>query len=124
MTRLVLLVILALCVWYYFPETRAMLSDAAGPVLVPIRRWSAEEEMAQVGRNVVEHERLTGGLPTGPEWLGWLEYRYPEETVGTDPWGSTYQLEVVGDSVVIVSFGPDRIRGTADDFRVATARGR
>ena len=124
MTRLLLLIVLGLCVWYYFPETRAMLADAAGPVLVPIRKWSAEEEMAQIGRNVVEHERLTGGLPAGSEWLGWLEYRYPTEETSRDPWGSVYQLEVLPDSVAVISLGPDRVRLTADDFRVTTPRGR
>ena len=124
MTRLVLLIILALCVWYYFPETRAMLADAAAPVLVPIARWSAQEDMAQVARNVVEHERLTGALPTGAAWLEWLDYRYATDDLKRDPWGTLYQLEVRGDSVAVVSSGPDRIRRTDDDFEVLAARGR
>jgi hypothetical protein len=122
--RLVLLTILGLCVWYYFPETRTMLADAAAPVLVPVARWSAEEEMGRIGRNVVEHERLTGELPLGAAWLGWLEYRYPAEDLGKDPWGSVYQLEARGDSVAVISFGPDRVRMTEDDFEILTGRGR
>ena len=65
MNRLILLVMLGVCVWYYFPETRGLLRDAAAPVLVPIATWSVREEMSQIGRNVVEHERLTGQLPGG-----------------------------------------------------------
>ena len=124
MSRLVLLTILGLCVWYYFPETRAMLADAASPVIVPIVTWSAREDMAQIGRNVVEHERLTGQLPAGAAWLEWLEYRYPADDLWHDPWGSVYQLETRDDSVSVISLGPDRVRMTRDDFEVLTARGR
>lgn len=122
MTRLVLLVILALVTWAYFPETRAMLLDVAEPIVVPIVRWSTEEEMRQIGRNVVEHERLTGQLPIGAGWLAWLDYRYSGDDMKLDPWGSTYQVEVTQDSVFVISFGPDRIRATPDDFSVASPR--
>ncbi len=122
MTRLLLLIVLALATWYYFPETRAILIDVAEPVVVPIVRWSTEEEMSQVGRNVVDHERLTGELPMGARWLGWLDYRYPSADAKKDPWGSIYQLVVWKDSVAIVSLGPDRTRLTDDDFQVVTPR--
>jgi len=122
MTRLLLLLILATATWIYFPETRNMLMDVAEPIVLPIMRWSTEEEMADVGRNAVDHERLTGGLPIGAEWISWLQYRYVSEESRTDPWGSTYQLEASKDSVWTLSYGPDRIRGTSDDFRVSTPR--
>lgn len=122
MTRLVLLIILALLTWYYFPETRAILLDAAEPVVLPIMRWSTREEMAQMGRHVLDHERLTGHVPDITEWLGWLEYRYPSVEEATDPWGSYYQLIVWDDSLAILSFGPDRTRQTGDDFQVVTMR--
>lgn len=119
---LFLLIVLALVTWSYFPETRAILLDVAEPVVVPVLRWSTEEEMAQVGRNVVEHERLTGEMPAGAAWLDWLDYRYLSDEIKRDPWGSVYQLEVTPDSVAVLSFGPDRTRGTEDDFRVLTPR--
>lgn len=122
MTRLLLLIVLALVTWVYFPETRAILLDVAKPIVVPVLRWSAEEEMNQVGRNVVEHERLTGEVPSGAAWLGWLDYRYQAPEIHIDPWGSTYQLEVTSDSIAILSFGPDRTRATEDDFRVFVPR--
>ncbi len=124
MTRLLLLALLAALVWVYFPETRAMLLEAAEPIAAPIARWGTEEEMAQVARNVVDQERLTGALPSGSAWLGWLKQRYASPEVATDPWGSTYQLEASDDSVWVISFGPDRTRNTEDDFRVVTPRNR
>lgn len=122
MTRLVLLVILALVTWLYFPETRAIVMDVAEPIVLPIMRWSMEEEMETVGRNAVDHERLTGHLPSGSDWLEWLQYRYASPEARTDPWGSTYQIEASKDSVWTLSYGPDRIRGTSDDLRVSTPR--
>ena len=122
MTRLFLLLLLAIVTWYYFPETRAMLFDVADPVVLPIVRWSTEEEMEQVARHVVDHERLTGQLPQGGAWLEWLDYRYISDESKTDPWGSIYQLEVWGDSVGILSYGPDRVRLTEDDFLIVTRR--
>jgi hypothetical protein len=124
MTRLALLLVLAALTWVYFPETRAMVLELGAPIAVPLARWGTTEEMAQVARNVVDQERLTGALPSGSAWLDWLRARYagPEATV--DPWGSTYQLDASKDSVWIISFGPDRTRGTPDDFRVASSRKR
>lgn len=123
MSRLILMILLGILTWLYFPETRTLLLDVAEPVVVPIIRWSTEEEMSQIARNVVEHERLTGQMPSGAAWLGWLEYRYPTEDVQLDPWGTVYQLEVSRDSVWVLSFGPDRTRETDDDFRIAAPRG-
>jgi hypothetical protein len=122
MTKLLLLSVLAVLTWYYFPETRAILLDVAGPVVVPLARWSTEEEMAQVARNVVDQERLTGVLPKGEAWLEWLRARYASTDMMQDPWGSTYQLESSRDSIWVLSQGPDRTRNTEDDFRVATPR--
>lgn len=123
MGRLFLLIVLALLTWSYFPETRAMLMDVAEPIVLPVVRWSSAEEMGQVARNVVEYERLTGQIPEGEGWLDWLDYRYSGDEMKRDPWGSVYQLETSSDSVWILSFGPDRTRGTDDDFRIAAPRG-
>lgn len=122
MTRLVLLIVLAIVTWYYFPETRAIMMDAAEPIVLPIMRWSSREEMSQVGRHVVDHERLTGQVPSVTEWLDWLDFRYLSDEVARDPWGSVYQLVVWTDSVGVVSMGPDRTRMTNDDFQVVTVR--
>jgi hypothetical protein len=123
-TRLALLSVLAVLVWLYFPETRAIVLDIGEPIVVPLARWSTHEEMAQMARNVVDQERLTGTIPSGAAWLGWLRVRYASPEATLDPWRSTYQLDVAKDSVWVVSFGPDRTRGTLDDFRVASSRKR
>ena len=122
MSRLFLLLALGVVTWLYFPESRTLVMDVVQPVALPVLRWSTEEEMATVGRNAVDQERLTGHLPAGPEWLKWLDDRYPYDASRRDPWGSTYQLEVSRDTVWTLSSGPARVRGTPDDFRIATPR--
>ncbi len=122
MTRLLLLILLGVLTWIYFPETRAMLLEAAEPIALPIARWGTQEEMAQVARNAVDRERLTGELPSGSAWLDWLKVRYATPEATMDPWGSTYQIEATKDSVWILSYGPDRTRDTEDDFKVVTPR--
>lgn len=129
MTRLVLLSVLCLLVWYHLPEPRrALLKEYAEPVMEPVVRpfvaFGALDDMQRIGRNVVSHERLTGELPEDEgAWEAWLRSRYPASDIGTDRWGSTYRLRVWPDSVGIVSYGPDGIPGTGDDLQVATPRG-
>lgn len=124
MSRLVLLIILGVVASYYFPDSRQMMIDLGQPIIVPAVKWMTTEEMAQVGRNVIEHERLTGQLPDRRNWLAWLDYRYSSEELKNDPWGQVYQLRVWADSIAIVSYGPDRTRDTEDDFHVVTPRER
>jgi len=131
-TRLALVGVLCLLTWYQFPDSRAIVLDAAAPVVRPVVRpvvntfmaWGTLDEMERVGRNVVTHERLTGEIPEGEgAWQAWLEERYPARDIGFDTWGAPYQLLVWPDSVGILSYGPDGIPGTADDLQVATPRG-
>lgn len=124
MARLVLMVVLGLVAAFYFPDSRAVMMDIAEPVIVPVARWSTSAEMRQVGENVLEHERLTGKLPDRRTWLGWLDYRYSSDDLRQDPWGSMYQLRVWADSVAIVSWGPDAMSSTEDDFQVVVPRER
>ncbi len=132
MTRLVLLSVLCLCTWMYFPESRAILVEATEPlvdpmverVMRPFTSWGALDEMRRVGRNVVAHERLTGDIPEeGGAWAEWLEERYRSRDIGLDAWGEAYRLVVWPDSVGIVSYGPDGLPDTKDDLQVATPRG-
>jgi len=122
--RLVLMVVLGLVTAFYFPDSRAAMMDIAEPVIGPAVRWSTSAEMRQVGENVLEHERLTGKLPDRRTWLGWLDYRYSSDDMRQDPWGSMYQLRVWGDSVAVVSWGPDATSSTEDDFQVVVPRER
>ena len=121
---LFLVIVLGVVAAYYFPDSRQAIENAADPLIAPIVKWSAKGEMAQVGRNVVEHEAFMGALPDRRNWSGWLDWRYAVDDYKEDPWGSRYQLRVWADSVPIISLGPDRTRSTEDDFSVVSPRER
>jgi hypothetical protein len=128
MTRLLLLCVLCVCTWIYFPESRAILVETTEPlaerVMGPFTSWGALDEMRRVGRNVVAHERLTGDVPEeGSAWGDWLDERYRSQDIGRDAWGATYRLVVWPDSVGIVSYGPDGLPHTNDDLQIAMPRG-
>lgn len=122
MRKLVLLIILWVVVVYYFPDSRTWVKEWTRPLWTPVVRWDAKQEMAQVAQDVVNEEVRDGKLPDQRRWIQWLEYRYDADQMRTDPWGSMYQLKVWADSVAVVSYGPDRTRGTPDDFQVGVPR--
>jgi hypothetical protein len=122
MRKLILLIILWAAVAYYFPDTRRLAKEWTRPLWVPVVEWNARKEMEQVGHDVVQVEAKTGKLPDQRRWIEWLDYRYPMGGMAVDPWGSMYQLEVWADSIAILSDGPDRVRGTEDDFHVTLPR--
>lgn len=45
-----------------------------------------------------------------------------ESPGASDPWGRPYRLQPDGDALFVVSDGPDRTPGTADDVRSAGVR--
>lgn len=124
MRKLILLIILWIVVTYYFPDSRSMVKRWTRPLWLPLVEWNAKQEMQQVARDVVDEEAKTGKLPDPRQWVHWLEYRYTGDGLRKDPWGSFYRLQVWADSVGIISYGPDGIRGTADDIEVTAPRRR
>ena len=124
MAKVSLLLIVGIFAVYYFPESRLMLLDATEPLVLPVIKSGALEEMERIGRNVIEYESLTGDVPDRGDWVSWLDFRYTLDEQRRDPWGSAYELGVATDSVMIISYGPDRVRATEDDFNFVTARGR
>jgi hypothetical protein len=120
--KLILLIILWIVVAYYFPDTRRLAKEWTRPLWLPLIEWNAKKEMEQVGEDAVAEEVKTGKLPDPRRWLQWLDYRYPGGGMARDPWGSTYALQVWADSIAIVSYGPDRVGGTDDDFHVTLLR--
>ena len=116
MGRLILLIILGLCVGFYFPDSRAMLMEKGGPVLSPFLAWGAQREIEEIAAGVQQQESTELRLPSKGEWLKWLQTHYSDD-VTHDPWGNIYQYEVSPDSFAITSNGADKIRKTADDIR-------
>ena len=110
MVKVSLLLIVGIFAVYYFPDSRLMLLDATEPLVLPVIKSGALEEMERIGRNVIDYESLTGDVPDRGDWVSWLDFRYTLDEQRRDPWGSAYELGVATDSVMIISYGPDRVR--------------
>lgn len=124
MRRLFLLVVFGIVAAYYFPDSRRMMLEEASPLLNPVRKWMAAQEMDQITKDLVAYQRDTNEFPNRRNWTDWLEYRYALPESFEDAWGNTYQLQIWADSFAVLSYGPDRERGTGDDFRVVKPRPR
>jgi hypothetical protein len=118
----VLLVILAILAWAYFPESRAFTIDVARPVLTPVFRWQARQEMTSIAHELQIYERENlGQIPDARRFQRWLESSFTGDAM-LDSWGAPYGIRVQRDSFAIVSWGPDGVPDTPDDVRVARGR--
>ena len=124
MAKVLALLIVGAIAASYFPDSRQVLLNITEPLVLPMIKSNALEEMERIGRNVIDYEHLTGNIPHRTDWISWLNFRYQFDAQRRDPWGSAYELGVTADSVLIISYGPDLVRATEDDFDFVTARGR
>lgn len=75
---------------------------------------TAEATKAELAAIFVAAERAKDELGTLPDSADQLDL---SESTATDYWGNPYRLETgSGDSLVVISMGPDGILGTDDDF--------
>jgi hypothetical protein len=121
-TRLLLLVVLAVATWLYFPESRVLAADAARPVLNPVFRWQARQEMTNIAHEMQLYERENlGRIPDARRFQGWLLSSFDGDAT-IDSWGTPYSLRLSRDSFAIESWGPDKAYDTTDDLHVARGR--
>ncbi|MBN1421975.1 MAG: type II secretion system protein GspG [Planctomycetes bacterium] len=60
-------------------------------------------------------ELFDASAEESPDGIGRRSYLDPD-TPTRDPWGTEYVYEVRGDRIFLLSCGPDRVAGTADDI--------
>lgn len=107
----------------YYEPTREPIVDFLRPALNPGFRWATRGEMQQIIRDLQEHERMGRSLPTGRgEFETWMGNRYQLYESTIDSWGTGYRLEVRGQTLRVISAGPDRQFGTEDDLVVEGPR--
>lgn len=111
------------------PPLRQRAAPHVEPVLTPIRRLTVKDRVDRVSAFVEVEARITGLAPQERDLARVLRKMFPgREDVLVDPWGTRFYLRRRGDSFHVVSAGPDRRRGTADDItsnqRPIPARGR
>lgn len=121
MSRVFLMIILGVSAAMYFPDSRQAIINKAMPVLTPILTRAANSEMRRISDELLTYDRGGRELPSRRLWLKWLKENYPGE-LSVDPWGSVYQYYPWADSLALISYGPDKERGTEDDIRLVRLR--
>jgi hypothetical protein len=115
MFKIILMILVALAAALYFPQSRSVVVEYAGPLLNPAFRMATSAEMEKISRDLQTYERETGRLPEPRAFGTWLEGRYAGD-VTRDSWGNTYILVVRNRAFDVVSMGPDGRQGTSDDI--------
>jgi hypothetical protein len=90
--------------------------------LDPAYRWLAVQEMRRIGTELRRREMMLQALPSPREFQSFLAKQIYAQRAGLDPWGTPYSLQITRDSIVIISAGPDKERGTTDDIRESSPR--
>ena len=92
--------------------------------LNPTRRAGVRRELDFIMRAIETHRQTGRGFPNPATFSEWVASSVDAVHDGLDPWGQPYTLEVSRETVTVISAGPDRVRGTADDVRVTRNFGR
>lgn len=122
MTKVILVILVALGAALYFPQSREVVLEKTLPLLDPVFAWQTKDEMEQIARDLRTYENEHyDQLPDRREWPDYLERRY-QGGEATDAWGSQYHFMIQRDSFLIISYGPDKIYGTEDDVRTGGIR--
>lgn len=119
-----LLVIVVAAAALASPDVRAWLRPHVQPALDPVYEWSVRSRVSEIAR-VLKTEKASGrSIPDARALPGFLETRFPGGG-SLDPWGTPYYLWTERRGGTFVgSAGRDALPGTADDIRMAVARGR
>lgn len=114
---LIILLVGALGVGLYLPDSRALILARAEPLLEPVYQWTTERELLEMGRTLSSY--VTGrndGSFRRRDLDSWLDSEYPQRADRVDSWGTPYVAEVNSSTVQVQSAGPDRVFGTPDDI--------
>ena len=124
MGKIVLLLIAALGVGLYFPQSREAILDAASPLATPAYRWMTNQELQRIADDLERRVSASDFPLRRGEFDAWLDSRYPEPSSRVDAWGTRYQLEVSGATFRVISARPDGEFGTDDDLSIEGVRSR
>lgn len=120
MKKIVLLLLIIAGIAIFEPRTRQRILELFPSLSAATQQRSAERAVRQIALDIQQDASASGVYlqPSGfAEWLD--QTRWTRH----DPWGTDYYLELYPDSFVVGSPGPDALRRTSDDVRLARLRG-
>lgn len=137
--RTILVIVVLLAAVLAIPPVRGL----AGPVLEPgkalidrsvgrlwvrgrdrVFGWSVRNEARTLAQELQKREISGQALPRPQDFQAYLQRRTISGAPGLDKWGFPYYMLLGGDSITVVSPGPDGRPGTDDDIRESVGRNR
>lgn len=119
MRKLVFLILALVGLALFVPRSRERIMGIVGPFGEAGDRRAAERALGEIALELRRAAGETGVYPGAGRLTEWLALRGRS---GEDPWGSAYHLDLLADSFVVVSAGPDTRLRTSDDLRRAERR--
>jgi hypothetical protein len=99
------------------PPLRTRAAPHVEPLVNPFRRISVDDRVNSLARKVEKEIHRTGEAPQPRDLALILKRMYPgRDDAALDPWGSKFLLRRRSGSFHVLSPGPDRRQGTADDI--------
>lgn len=123
MGKVILILLAALAVGLYVPQSRKRIWQTVRPVTFPFYGWMSRGEMKRIAKDLNQYEQDYRQFP-GPRGFGdWMDKRYKDENLTRDSWGTRYELKRgPRHTFLIVSAGPDRTFDTGDDLTTEGVR--
>ncbi len=107
---------------------KAMIDRSVGRLWVRARDrifgWSVRNEARTLAQELQKREIAGQTLPRPQDFQAYLQRRTISGSPGLDKWGAPYYMLLGGDSITVVSPGPDGRPGTDDDIRESVGRNR
>lgn len=124
MGKLFLLILVALGVALYVPSSRAVILEKAKPVIDPYLVMATTSEMEKIVQDLILYQNENfGRLPERRDFPAWMERKYAGNAT-VDSWGMDYEYLLTRDSLMLRSFGPDKVRASEDDIVFSRPRRR
>lgn len=121
--KVLLILLAALAVGLYIPESRAKIWDTVEPVTRPFYGWMTRGEMERIADDLVEYERGYHQFPGPRGFDAWMDDRYQDQMLTRDSWETRYQLRGGSRGAFrVISAGPDRAFDTEDDLVIEGTR--
>jgi hypothetical protein len=115
MSRILLVLVLALGAVLIVPPLRERAQPQIEWALTPVYRWQTKNRVNELRRVLAREHSQGASLPRPRDFHTFLSQREGAEAA-LDTWGQPFYLEVTRQGFRIGSPGPDRVQGTPDDI--------
>lgn len=120
MKKIVMFLLVIAAIAIFEPRTRERVLGLFPSLGAATQQRSAERAVTQIALEVQQDAKASGVYLQPSGFAAWLDQT---RWTRRDPWGTDYYLELYADSFVVGSPGPDALRRTDDDVRLARLRG-